>query len=92
MTLAEAVPAPNLRSDRAHALDRNLPICNPAVLPFPRHHDLGQGATEIVTAWGRGYFFLALRFAFFAVFFLAAFFLAAMCFPLRCADSFRSAQ
>ena len=92
MTLAEAVSAPQSSERSRPWLDRDLSIRNPAALPFPRHHDLGQGATEIVTAWGRGYFFLALRFAFFAVFFLAAFFLAAMCFPLRCADSFRSAQ
>jgi hypothetical protein len=36
-----------------------------------------------VTAWAPRYFRLALRFAFFAVFFLAAFFLAAIGFPLR---------
>jgi hypothetical protein len=52
MTLAEAFQPPNLQSERAHALDRDL--------PFPRHHDLGQGATEIVTAWGRGLLLLGL--------------------------------
>jgi hypothetical protein len=36
---------------------------------------------------GLDYFFLALRFAFFAGFFFAAFFFAAMCAPLRCAVS-----
>ena len=51
-------------------------------MPFPRHHDPGQGDAEIVTAAVPCYF-LALRFAFFAVFFLAARFFAAMWFPLR---------
>jgi hypothetical protein len=40
-----------------------------------------------VTGRVPSYFFLALRFAFFAGFFFAAFFLAAMCFPLLCAVS-----
>jgi hypothetical protein len=53
--------------------------------PFPRHHDPGQGGRRDRDGVGLAYFFLALRFVFFAVFFLATFFFAAMCVPLRCA-------
>ena len=67
-------------------MDKRRLMCRSRAITIP-----ARGAAEIVTAAVPCYF-LALRFAFFAVFFLAAFFLAAMCFPLRRADSFRSAQ
>jgi hypothetical protein len=63
-------------------------VASPSPVIFPHSPPLSRAITipargaEIVTAAVPRYFRLALRFAFFAVFFLAARFFAAMWFPL----------